>query len=742
MKNICIQYGCRIEPVVRGYDGNTLKSEKAVRDGGLEWGGATWECRTESMPVAGREGLVDLEVSFRVTGGSAESAGVGVAFEFGEWALENYILLPSAVYNGNDFAVWDTKYPPLWREPAQFRLDMPTTITPSPRLSADSARIEQSTGDTAAPCMGFYSPGRSQGFLVQSTQGTRYGNNGLTVDSSPDRSSTRFLVTAPCVRQFRQDHCKALPSEDRGVAWKTGDSLVLKFRLCFFEAPKLQVLFDRFAEIRKDLNPSVRQESLPYSAAWKIVEEKYNRDNWVEEHGHYKLAPNAHTTFEVAENPICFLWQLGWVGGGMMTLPMLAQGGELTRSRAWRNLKMIFERTQAPSGFFYGIGDGVKFYGDGFDRPSPHNIHLIRKNSDWLLFAIKHFDLFQKQGREIPGEWVAAIRKLADAFVKLWERYGQFGQYIDIETGAILVGASAAGAGIPAGLVAASRYYGVPEYLKVAEASARGYVEGTLARGLTTGGPGEILSAPDSESAFALLESLVSLLESTGNLYWAKAAHDMVRQCATWVVSYDYQFPKGSSFEKSGARTTGAVWANIQNKHGAPGICTLSGDSLFRLWRATGDPLALDLIRDTAHGITQYLSREDRPLSDSMKPGWMCERVNLSDWETAKGVGSNLFGSCSWAETAMMLTILEIPGLYVQPDTGFFCAFDNITAEKVSHKDGVLTLRLANPTKHDAEVKLFCETAGEAKKRPLGLNMLQGCRTVSVPAGGETVLTC
>jgi hypothetical protein len=421
----------------------------------------------------------------------------------------------------------------------------------------------------------------------------------------------------------------------------------------------------------------------------------------------------------------------------MATLPLLAQGTELSRQRAWRNLEMIFQRTQAPSGFFYGIGDGEKFYSDGFDRPSPHNLHMVRKSADWLYLAIKHFDLLRKQGREVPPLWLARTRTLADAFVRLWRQAGQFGQFVDVETGELLVGGSCAGALAPAGLAMASVLFDEPAYLEVAQAAGRKYYADCVCEGLTTGGPGEILSAPDSESAFALLESLVKLLELTGDKFWLKAALEMTRQAATWVVAYDYAFPPESSLGTSGARTTGAVWANVQNKHGAPAICTLSGDALFRLWRASGDPLALDLIRDIAHGIPQYLSRAERPLNHVMQPGWMCERVNLSDWEGADGVGGKLFGSC-WAEVSLMLTTMEIPGLYVQPDTGFFCAFDHIIAEKVGPAGPALKLKLTNPTKFDATVKVLCEPSA-ACGRPLGLNALFGARTIQVPAGHSVV---
>ncbi|MEI7899816.1 MAG: hypothetical protein WCK89_06155 [bacterium] len=743
IQQILEKHAATIQPVVRYYDGNRLREEHAfaLADATrLTCGEAEWGCATRLLPAPGCAGRFDMECTFRLNRSSVASAGVGVAIGFAGWSPDNYVLLPSAVYDSNNFAIWDIKYPPFWSEPSTFRFDMPTTATPLPRLSVDSTRIEQTTGDTAAPCMGFRSASRRQGFLLLTTQGTRFGNSGLTVETSDDRSRARFLVTAPCVRDFRQAHCKAVPSDDHAADWQAGDGVTLRLSLLFFDAPRLQALFDRYCEIRKDpLNPSAAVDELPFSAAWRILDEKYSRDNWDEALGYFRMAPNADTTFEVSDNPLCFLWQLGWVGGGIATLPLSFQGSAQSQQRAWRNLEMLFERTAAPSGFFYGIGDGEHFYGDGIDGPHPHHLHMVRKSADALLLAFKHFDLFRRQGREIPPLWIANTRRLADAFARLWERSGQFGQFVDVETGDLRIGGSAAGAVAPAGLARAALYFGEPRYLRIAEEAARKYNQDFVLRGLTTGGPGEILSAPDSESAFAMLESFVNLFEVTGDREWLVPARDLLRQCATWVVSYDYAFPPDSTLGKSRASTTGAVWANVQNKCACPGICTLSGDSLLRLWRASGDPLALELLRDIAHGLPQYLSREDRRLGEPMQPGWMCERVNLGDWEGAQGIGGNLFGSC-WAEVSLMLTTMEIPGLYVQPDTGFFRVFDHVLAEAIGHHDNSLTLRLTNPTRFDAEVKVLCEPSA-ACAQPLGLNVLFDSRIVPIPAGGSVLET-
>lgn len=727
--------GMTISPLVRIYQGNLLSCESVLNEcsnTGVK--GALWRCPAAITPVQGSDDCYDLEVTFNVVSGHASSTGVAVAFAFDEWFPGDYLLLPGAVYQGNDFAVADIPYPPLWRDEASFRADMPVTITPAPRLAADSDRLEQTTGDTASPCMGFHSAQRGIGFLVQTTQGSRFGNHGLTVERGPDGKGIRFLVSAPCVREFRQDHCRAVPSADLAADWHEGDSLTLRFRVMLFPAADPQGLFDRYAAIRKSLNRSAPREELPFSAAWRLLEEKYNRDNWDDVHGYYKMAPNPHTTFEIAEDPLCFLWQLGWVGGGMMTVPMLAEGDALTRERAWRTLEMIFSKTQAASGFFLGLGDGENFYSDGFDRPSPHRMHMVRKSGDWLFFALKHLDLFRKQQRGIPPAWEQSIRRLADAFVRLFDTSGQFGQFVDVETGKLLIGGSTSGAIVSGALARAAAWFGEPEFLRVAEASARDYYQNHVRKGLTTGGPGEILSAPDSESVFALLESFVALFEATGDAFYATAARETAAQAATWVVAYDHRFPEGSSLAKAGVHSTGAVFANIQNKHGAPGICTFSGDSLFRLWRATGDEIALDLIRDIAHGMPQYVSREDKPLSPAMQPGWMCERVNLSDWETADGVGGCLFGSCSWVETAMMLTTWEIPGLYVQPDTGRFVVFDHVIAKRVTNPDNGLCLEILNPTRFDARVRVLCEDSS-ACADPLVSNPLFGCGILSLAAG-------
>ena len=174
--------------------------------------------------------------------------------------------------------------------------------------------------------------------------------------------------------------------------------------------------------------------------------------------------------------------------------------------------------------------------------------------------------------------------------------------------------------------------------------------------------------APDSESAFGLLESCVALAEETSDPKWIARARQAAALASTWVVSYRYRFPDGSTFGKLGINTVGAVFANLQNKHAAPGICTLSGDSLLRLYRLTGDAAYLELCKDIAYFLPQAVSRADRPIVANdgrvLPPGFVSERVNMSDWEGFKRIGETFCAFC-WCGTSLLTTWAD---LLAQPE--------------------------------------------------------------------------
>lgn len=712
-----------MRPVVRHYQGGRLVGELALplQDGtrGVDGDGAEWTLAVATQPVERQPDACDYRLTWTLAKGEAKEVAVGIDFVFDDWSAKNFVFVPAAVYDGNRFAIKPMGYPPYWYDPKEWRADMPTTMTNQPTLGQGNGpgRVDLDTGNATTPLMAFQAPARQLGWMVQTQQGSRLGNHGLCIEENIGRTQARFTITAPAVR--------GAPAAN----WKAGDAVTIACRVYAFRAPQRTDLLRRFSQVRKDLNPAARREALPYSEAWKLLEALYQRDRWDDRIGMYCLTkPGTGSSWN-------FIWQLGWCGGGQATLPILAAGDEAARQRALRNLDVIFSKSQAASGFFNAYGNGEQFASFGFGSAFKFHECLTRSQGDWLYMAQRQFQQLEANGTPVPEAWKTGLRKQADAFVRLWEKRGQFGQFVDVESGDLCIGGSTSGGIVPGGLALASQTYGDHRYLEVAEAAARNYHRDFILKGYTTGGPGEILSAPDSESAFGLFESLVALHEVTGDSEWLRYAADLLPICASWTVSYDFQFPPDSAMGRIDARSCGAVWASVANKHGAPGICTWSGDSLLKYYRATGDRRALELAADIAHGITQYMSRADQPVG-RMPPGGLCERVNLSDWEGRHNIGGNIFASCSWVETAAMLTTTQIPGLYVQPDTGVFAVFDNIQAEKISKAGSKLKLRLTNPTKFPATVTTLVESSRAARKRLPCLISPKG-RTITLPAGGS-----
>jgi hypothetical protein len=512
-------------------------------------------------------------------------------------------------------------------------------------------------------------------------------------------------------------------SMDKAPDFKSGDEFKVRFRLYHFPSANIQGLYDRFADIRKDISGTTELKPfIPFSACFSVQEAKFNEQNWENEHGYYSVG--------MREN---FLqdWQIGWTGGMISTYPLLFAGNETSKANVIRNFDWLFPNGICPAGFFWDSGEkGTKWYGGDIRKPNTKNWHLIRKSGDGLYYIIKQLQLMRARNIQLNPEWEKGTQTVADAFVKLWDKWGQFGQFVDSQTGDVAVGGSTSGAIVPAALVLAANYFKNPEYLRVALASAESYYLNYVKKGITSGGPGDALQNPDSESSYAMLESFMLLYEATRDKKWVQRSEEMANQFATWVMPYDYKFPANSALGKLGVQTTGMVGANTQNRHGAPGICTHSGIALWRLFRATGNVRYLQLLKEIAFVMPQYLSHPLRPI-DKMKIGWMSERVSTTDW--LEGIGELMYGS-TWAETSLMLTYIELPGIYVQPDKSYLCVIDHVNAQIIRNKAKSLTLKLTNPTKAKAEVKLFVESSVQAAV-PLGENALLNCRIISLNPG-------
>jgi hypothetical protein len=738
INNQAVQAETQIRPLVlKVGDGNkvtgTLDFSTNAKDGVITDGEAQWRLKTVCAPASDRPYAKDYEFTWTLEKGIATRSAVAVEFPFRDnWSEKNYVLCAAAVYNGNRFKYRNIPWPHylLYCDPKEQRLDQEVMVNDAPRLKQTGAgRIDLTTGGLATPLLGFHAPGTQRGWMVMTTQGDRLGNHGLCIEENAGHTAASFMITSPAIRHTRAGGSELIaPSGDKPADWKVGDSATIKCRVYEFPAVTVNEFLQRFYQVRKDLNPSVRNETLPFSAARQLLESLYNHHRWDEKAGLFRLNDPGQTR-------MVQIWQLGWVGGGQVTLPLLQFGDRQTSERAMRNLETIFTKSQAKSGFFYSTGDGKVFVSDKFRPQMPDGLILLRKNADWLYMAQRQFQVIEAKGETVSIAWKDGLRRQADAFVRIWRKYGQLGHWADVETGELKVGGTSGPAIACGGLALASKTFKDPTYLAVAEEAARKYRKEFVQTGISCGGPAEGFVSPESESTFGLFESFMTLYEVTGNREWLQASAEVIPLCASWTESYDFVFPQQSSLGKAGVRAAGAVWAGVSNKHASPGICTWSGDALLKYYRATGDRLALDLLADIAHGISQYISRQDLPIG-GMKPGGICERVNTNDWEGAQNIGGNIFSSCSWIETASLLTFAQVPSLYVRPDLGELTVFDHLTAEKLPSVPGTIKLKITNPTKFPAEVRVLVETA-EERKKPMPLLNDKKIRTLHLDAGAS-----
>ena len=138
----------------------------------------------------------------------------------------------------------------------------------------------------------------------------------------------------------------------------------------------------------------------------------------------------------------------------MSSLPLLKHGSPLSAERAIQTIDYLTSH-RYPSGFFESlIRDGIA-EDDGFEHPHMKDCFLTRKNGDALYFLFKHF-------REIAPrkEWVTAAKDASDAFCRLFEKYGSFGQFVNGKTEQMLFGGTTSGASVIGALVLAKQYFG------------------------------------------------------------------------------------------------------------------------------------------------------------------------------------------------------------------------------------------------------------------------------------------
>ncbi len=695
----------------------------------------TWQIYSDFEKVIGNSGVYDITVRFVIRDGVSPQTVPAVEFTFDNWNEENYLLMPGEAYNGNRFESRKIAYSPKLCDFRDIGMDKPQIISDVPRLNnrPGPSFIQARSGDMAVPSAGFYVPADSSGFWMITSQGDSRGDFGITFLEDCTRNSAKLKITSPVTRELYSYHIcdNNYPSPDRATDLTKGDSIVVSARIYFFRATDLQALFNKYLEIRHDISGrNLPPTSFPLSHCFEVQQEKFNAYNWVKTPGYYSVG--------MREN---FLqdWQIGWTGGMISTYPLLFNGDSLTVNRVLKMFDWLFPDGIAPSGFFWDSGESsdgrMQWYGGDIRRPLTSNWHLVRKSGDGLFYVIKQLMLIQKMGIKPGPAWEEGAKTVADAFVNLWMNNKQLGQFIDSRTGEIIVGGSISGAIVPAALLLAGKYFGNQHYEEVAIEIADYFYKNYISKGISCGGPGDALQCPDSESSYAMLESFTRLYDTTHDRKWRVRAEDMAAQFSTWVIGYNYHFPEGSELQKAGIQTTGAVFANVQNKHGAPGICTYSGMALLRLYRQTGQRKYLDLLQEITRFIPQNLSMAEHPLG-GLPIGWMSERVSTTDWY--EGIGEIMHGS-TWAETSLMLTYTEIPGIYIFPERDLAVAFDQLAIKTLDVNPRFLRLEVSNPGKSQAVIRLFVDSEKQVNDI-LNENYLLHCRTLMLKPGETKIL--
>lgn len=643
-----------------------------------------------------------------------------------DWSPDVFAFMPAGLYAGNRFPSLCVDYSPRVPEELLRGKETLPYITDVPRLKWEEgfSSVQLKSGDLAFPAFGYYDPRTRRGWLAMAENPVAAADWLWEIEETDDRSRACFRVSNPAVRRSPVYLMPKMQRESPDVLPDQAG-----------EEPAVRVVEGDYANINDWLDAvfSLRAAcgagqdvpaTVPLSHAFDLIEAHYHRESWDESVGVFTTDCSPESRYP---------FQTGWCGGMIATQGLLASEQALTRERIWRNLKTFFNHAPRPCGLFYGRasleGEWTADFAHQPDRPYTHQWTLTRRQGDALFYLIRQLHAL---GSEAPDAWWASVRRAADFWVTLWQRDGQFGHFLHQETGEILIGGSTSGAIVPAALVAAHAQFGDARYLETAEASARMFAGEFLAKGLFTGGPGDALQNPDSESLAAFVESCAALYQATGDREWLTHGRAAAALAATWVMPYNFPFPRESEFGRLEIRSKGSVFANTQNKHAAPGICTHSGLGLLTLFRATGDERLMDLLRDIVRFMPQTVSRPDRPIHDlqgrAMPSGWINERVNTSDWDN--NVGGVFFGSC-WCEVSLLLSYAELPGVYARRDLRKVWCLDHVEAEWVGDE-----LQIRNPTPYPARVKILIEDA-DAAAHPLPVPALPDCAVLVLAQHGK-----
>ncbi len=580
---------------------------------------------------------------------------------------KSYVIAPGAMYDGNRFVVSPQPYCPyLLTEGVS--PEGPIVQADIPRLSSDTSYyVEYAANALTIPAIGIYDPLKQLGCTIRLPIYGDWGVTGVNIKTLPGRS-IEIEITLPVRREKRYRFCDWISAEDTesGVSLLAGQRLVCPLTFEVFAAPNVSSLVKRLADIGfASLGSQPRVNCITFEAAAESIERKYDDNNWDEAHGFYWSGLKSQTPYPL---------QTGWVGGGAAFYAMTLSSDSKRRARARRMIDFICRGGISPSGYFHGMFDGKEWRSFGVKRSGCRAFSLIRRPMDCTLGLLKSFAVFRERDESIEEVWHQAARSNLNAAVATVEKFGHLGYTVDFDTGDILWGDSTCGAFGIEPLVRGYSYFGDAKYLQAARKLAEFYVGRFLHKGYTCGGVGDALMAVDSESCYALLSGLVHLHEITHedqHLEWAREAGYLF---ATWVLWYDADLPASSPLGSLGIQARGAVFANTQNSHGAPGICVASGAALLMLFEQTGEEIFLRMVENIAQCIPQMIVKEGQEhVWGELPPGSISERLMSMDGMERCGATARL---STFAELSLLLTVRELPKVYRSADKGMEAFFD------------------------------------------------------------------
>lgn len=84
----------------------------------------------------------------------------------------------------------------------------------------------------------------------------------------------------------------------------------------------------------------------------------------------------------------------------------------------------------------------------------------------------------------------------------------------------------------------------------------------------------------------------------------------------------------------------------------------------------------------------------------------------------------------------MLLTYVEIPGIYINMENEQIYCMDHVKAEWAGENGGNIVIKIFNPTEYDAEVTVMRDNCREKK---LGKAYFAQMELVKIPAGTEVI---